>query len=123
MSKIQDMEVRLPGDPQYFKLLPSPSVDLEADPECLPLLSVVSGESTSSLATYVNVLPPYSAVRGHDFDEAIGRKYFEVKLDSSSGECPVLKKKRHIQGLKILYHTRKFCTDTSILIYNNIFNI
>ncbi|KAG5285209.1 hypothetical protein AALO_G00000770 [Alosa alosa] len=85
MSKIQDMDVCLPGDPQYFKLLPSPSVDqslLETDPECLPLLSVVSEESTSSLATYVNVLPnpglgPYAAGQGPDFDEVFGRKYFE----------------------------------------------
>ncbi|XP_062378157.1 ankyrin repeat domain-containing protein 6 [Sardina pilchardus] len=92
MSKIQDMDVRLPGDPQYFKLLPSPSVDqslLETDPECLPLLSVVSEESTSSLATYVNVLPspglaPYAAGPGADFDDVFGRKYFEVKVDSSS---------------------------------------
>ncbi|XP_076149465.1 ankyrin repeat domain-containing protein 6 [Alosa pseudoharengus] len=92
MSKIQDMDVCLPGDPQYFKLLPSPSVDqslLETDPECLPLLSVVSEESTSSLATYVNVLPspglgPYAAGQGPDFDDVFGRKYFEVKVDSSS---------------------------------------
>uniref|UniRef100_A0AAY4ATL1 Ankyrin repeat domain 6b n=1 Tax=Denticeps clupeoides TaxID=299321 RepID=A0AAY4ATL1_9TELE len=60
MSKIQDIDVHLPGQAQYYKLRPSPSVDpsvLDGDPECLPLLSVVSEESSTSLATYVNVLP------------------------------------------------------------------
>ncbi|KAL2098521.1 hypothetical protein ACEWY4_005001 [Coilia grayii] len=91
MSKLQDIEVHLPADPQYFKLLPSASVDqslMEADPERLPLLSVVSDDSSTSLATYVNVLPspvfaPYAAAaRAHAFDDAISRKYYEVKRDT-----------------------------------------
>uniref|UniRef100_A0A8C1HP22 Ankyrin repeat domain 6a n=2 Tax=Cyprinus carpio TaxID=7962 RepID=A0A8C1HP22_CYPCA len=60
MSKIQDLEVRMPAETQKYKLLRSPSVDqslVDSDPEGLPLLSLISEESSSSLATYVNVLP------------------------------------------------------------------
>ncbi|TNN42926.1 Ankyrin repeat domain-containing protein 6 [Liparis tanakae] len=46
----------VPAKARYYKLLPSPSVE-QCDPESLPLLSVVSGDSSSSLATYVNILP------------------------------------------------------------------
>ncbi|XP_063079923.1 ankyrin repeat domain-containing protein 6 [Engraulis encrasicolus] len=101
LSKIQDIKVHLPADHQYFKLLPSPSVDqslMEADPECLPLLSVVSDDSIGSLATYVNVLPspttlsPFTTTttvasataRMHGLDDVIGRKYYEVKRDNST---------------------------------------
>ncbi|KAL0169153.1 hypothetical protein M9458_033749, partial [Cirrhinus mrigala] len=47
---------------QYYKLLRSPSVDqslVDSDPEGLPLLS-------SSLATYVNVLPSPGARPNND---------------------------------------------------------
>uniref|UniRef100_A0A672PYX3 Ankyrin repeat domain-containing protein 6-like n=1 Tax=Sinocyclocheilus grahami TaxID=75366 RepID=A0A672PYX3_SINGR len=57
MSKIQDLEVRMPAETQYYKLLRSPSVDqslVDSDPEGLPLRSLISEESSSSLATYVN---------------------------------------------------------------------
>ncbi|XP_028835045.1 ankyrin repeat domain-containing protein 6 isoform X2 [Denticeps clupeoides] len=78
MSKIQDIDVHLPGQAQYYKLRPSPSVDpsvLDGDPECLPLLSVVSEESSTSLATYVNVLPSpgashFAGAKRPGFDEA-----------------------------------------------------
>lgn len=42
MSKIQDLEVQMPAETQYYKLLRSPSVDhslVDSDPEGLPLLS------------------------------------------------------------------------------------
>uniref|UniRef100_A0A8C1JLK8 Ankyrin repeat domain 6a n=1 Tax=Cyprinus carpio TaxID=7962 RepID=A0A8C1JLK8_CYPCA len=58
MSKIQDLEVRMPAETQFYKPLRSPSVDhslVDSDPEGLPLLSLISEESSSSLATYVNV--------------------------------------------------------------------
>ncbi|KAL7862473.1 hypothetical protein SRHO_G00139140 [Serrasalmus rhombeus] len=90
MSKLQDMEVHLPAEAQYYKLLHSPSTDRstgETDQECLPLLSVISEDSISSLATYVNVLPKPAAAgsagKSPEFDDLQGRKYFEVKLDSS----------------------------------------
>ncbi|XP_072546294.1 ankyrin repeat domain-containing protein 6 [Salminus brasiliensis] len=93
MTKLQEMEVHLPAEAGYYKLIQSPSTDhsvLETDPECLPLLSVISEDSASSLATYVNVLPtptaptaPGSAGKSPEFDDLQGRKYFEVKLDSS----------------------------------------
>ncbi|CDQ81344.1 unnamed protein product [Oncorhynchus mykiss] len=60
MTQIQDMDLHLPAHPQYYKLLPSPSVEQsvgdDGDSECLPLLSVFSGDSNSSLANYVNLL-------------------------------------------------------------------
>ncbi|XP_069544441.1 ankyrin repeat domain-containing protein 6 [Brachyistius frenatus] len=59
LSQVKDMDVHVPDEAQYFKLLPSPSVEqsvAEADHESFPLLSVLSGESSNSLATYVNIL-------------------------------------------------------------------
>uniref|UniRef100_A0A671SQE9 Ankyrin repeat domain-containing protein 6-like n=1 Tax=Sinocyclocheilus anshuiensis TaxID=1608454 RepID=A0A671SQE9_9TELE len=69
MSKIQDLDVRMPAETQYYKLLHSPSVDhslVDSDPEGLPLLSLISEESSSSLATYVNVLPSPGAGPNND---------------------------------------------------------
>ncbi|XP_077095262.1 ankyrin repeat domain-containing protein 6 isoform X1 [Siphateles boraxobius] len=94
MSKIQDLEVRMPADTQYYKLLRSPSADhslVDSDPEGLPLLSLVSEESSSSLATYVNVLPspgpaPNTDVKSLEFGDALGRRYFEMKLNGSSDD-------------------------------------
>ncbi len=93
MSKIQDLEVRTPAETQHYKLLCSPSVDqspVDSDPEGLPLLSLISEESSSSLATYVNVLPSPGAGPNNDgksleFGDARGRRYFEMKLNGSSG--------------------------------------
>lgn len=89
MSKIQDFEVQKPVETQYYKLLRSPSVDqslVESDPEGLPLLSLVSEESSSSLATYVNVLPSPGAAPNTDVKSLeFGRRYFEMKLNGSSG--------------------------------------
>lgn len=90
MSKFKEVDVHLPAEAQYYKLVQSPSTDysaVETDPECLPLLSVISGDSASSLATYVNVLPkpggPGPAGRTPNLDDLQGNKYFEVKLDSA----------------------------------------
>ncbi|XP_052341182.1 ankyrin repeat domain-containing protein 6 [Oncorhynchus keta] len=97
MTQIQDMDLHLPAHPQYYKLLPSPSVEQsvgdDGDSECLPLLSVFSGDSSSSLANYVNLLPcpspspsithnaPHSPAM--EQGQGSGRKYFELKLDRS----------------------------------------
>ncbi|XP_029937840.1 ankyrin repeat domain-containing protein 6 [Myripristis murdjan] len=88
MSQIQDMDVHVHTKPQYFKLLPSPSVDqslADGDLESLPLLSVVSGGSTSSLATYVNVVPFPSGhdLTGPDQEKPASRRYFDVKVERS----------------------------------------
>lgn len=93
MSKIQDLEVRMPAETQKYKLLRSPSVDqslVDSDPEGLPLLSLISEESSSSLATYVNVLPspgagPNNGGKSLEFRDSRGRRYFEMKLNGSSG--------------------------------------
>ncbi|XP_047193773.1 ankyrin repeat domain-containing protein 6-like [Scophthalmus maximus] len=64
MSHMKDMDVHIPANGQYYKLLPSPSVEQsegDADLESLPLLSVVSGDSSTSLTNYVNILPSKSA--------------------------------------------------------------
>lgn len=84
------MDVHIPSKAQYYKLLPSPSVEqsvADADPELLPLLSVVSGDSSTSLATYVNILSSNStqSVRGTEQEQMGSRTYFEMKVDRSPG--------------------------------------
>lgn len=89
MSLLKDMNT--PKKAQYYKLLPSPSVErsgADADLESLPLLSVVSGDSSTSLATYVNIVPSESS--GHNLgglgqEQLRGRTYFEMRVDRSPG--------------------------------------
>lgn len=90
LSQFKDMDRHTtPTKGHYCKLLPSPSTEhslADTDLESLPLLSVLSGDSSSSLATYVNILPsksPYS-VGGSD-QETGSQKYFEMKVDRSPG--------------------------------------
>ncbi|XP_039993260.1 ankyrin repeat domain-containing protein 6 [Xiphias gladius] len=88
MSHLKDMDVHIPSKAQYYKLLPSPSVEqsvADADLESLPLLSVVSGDSSTSLANYVNILPSQSAYSlGNLVQEQMGRRtYFEMRVDRS----------------------------------------
>ncbi|XP_076605120.1 ankyrin repeat domain-containing protein 6 isoform X2 [Chaetodon auriga] len=88
VSQLKDMNVHIPAKTQYFKLLPSPSVEQSvADPdlESLPLLSVVSGDSSTSLATYVNILPSKSthSLGGPERELLGNRTYFEMKVDRS----------------------------------------
>lgn len=90
VSQLKDMDVHIPAKAQYHKLLPSPSVEqsvADADLESLPLLSVVSGDSSTSLATYVNILPSNSTQSlGSLEQEQNGyRTYFEMKVDRSPG--------------------------------------
>lgn len=90
MSQLKDMNVHIPTKAQYYKLLPSPSVEqsvADADLESLPLLSVVSGDSSTSLATYVNVLPSESthSLGGPDQEQPGSRTYFEMRVDRSPG--------------------------------------
>ncbi len=90
MSQLKDVDVHIPAKAQYYKLLPSPSVEQSvagADLESLPLLSVISGDSSTSLATYVNILPSKSAqsLGGPDQDQLGSRTYFEMKVDRSPG--------------------------------------
>ncbi|XP_045917915.1 uncharacterized protein LOC123978621 [Micropterus dolomieu] len=80
------MDVHFPAKPQYYKLLPSPSVEqsvADTDLESLPLL--VSGDSSTSLATYVNILPSKSthSLGGPDQEQMGSGTYFEIKLDRS----------------------------------------
>ncbi|KAM7376750.1 hypothetical protein PAMP_006458 [Pampus punctatissimus] len=88
MSQLKDNNVHIPAKAQYYKLLPSPSVEQsveDADPESLPLLSVVSGDSSTSLATYVNIFPSKSthSLGGREQEQMGSRTYFEVKVDRS----------------------------------------
>lgn len=90
MSQLKDMNVHIPTKAQYYKLLSSPSVEqsvADADLESLPLLSVVSGDSSTSLATYVNVLPSEStySLGGPDQEQPGSRTYFEMRVDRSPG--------------------------------------
>ncbi|TRY57836.1 hypothetical protein DNTS_022747 [Danionella cerebrum] len=82
MSQIQDVEVRMPSDSQYYRLLRSPSAGqspLDSEPEGQPLLSLVSEESSSSLATYVNVLPsPQGPPDTHRKSLDNGRRCYEM---------------------------------------------
>ncbi|GLD56400.1 ankyrin repeat domain-containing protein 6-like protein [Lates japonicus] len=86
MSRLKDVDVHT-TKAQYYKLLPSPSVEqsvADADLESLPLLSVVSADSSTSLANYVNILPSKSAYSlGSLEQEQTGRTYFEMRVDRS----------------------------------------
>ncbi|XP_033991064.1 ankyrin repeat domain-containing protein 6 [Trematomus bernacchii] len=88
VSQLKDMDAPLPAKGQYYHLLPSQSVEqcaADADLESVPLLSVLSGDSSTSLATYVNILPSRSSfsVGGPEPDMVAGRTYFEMKVDRS----------------------------------------
>ncbi|XP_040917264.1 ankyrin repeat domain-containing protein 6 [Toxotes jaculatrix] len=88
MTHLKDMDVHIPAKVQYYKLLPSPSVEqsvADADLESLPLLSVLSGDSSTSLANYVNILPSKSACSLRSLEqEQMGRRtYFEMRVDRS----------------------------------------
>lgn len=90
MSQLKDVDINIPAKAQYYKLLPSPSVEqsvADADLESLPLLSVVSGDSSTSLATYINILPSKSTYSlGDPEQEQMGNgTYFEMKVDRSPG--------------------------------------
>lgn len=92
MSKIED--VRTP-DTRHYKLLRSPSVgdSVDTESEGLPLLSLISEESSSSLATYVNVLPnPGTRGRSLEFEDTLGRRYYDTKQNGSSGVKNALQK-------------------------------
>lgn len=85
------MDVHTPTEPQYYKLQPSSSVEqsvAEADLESLPLLSVLSGDSSTSMATYVNILPFKSnnSAENSQLEQTGNRTYFEVKLNTSPGK-------------------------------------
>ncbi|XP_028251874.1 ankyrin repeat domain-containing protein 6 [Parambassis ranga] len=87
-SQLKDMDVHMPAEPQYYKLQPSPSVEqsvAEADLESLPLLSVLSGDSSTSLATYVNILPfkPNNSAENSQLEQIGSRTYFEMKMNTS----------------------------------------
>ncbi|KAI3368039.1 hypothetical protein L3Q82_026865 [Scortum barcoo] len=88
MSQLKDMDRPVPAKAQYYKLLPSPSEEqsvADTDLETLPLLSVVSGDSSTSLATYVNILPSTSthSVGGPEHEQMESRAYFEIKVNRS----------------------------------------
>lgn len=85
LSHLKDVDVRRPAKAPYFKLLPSPSVEQsDPDPDRVPLLSAVSGDSSTSLATYVNLRPVTPPV---DTPGPPGnRKYSETKVDRLSGK-------------------------------------
>ncbi|XP_031731735.1 ankyrin repeat domain-containing protein 6 [Anarrhichthys ocellatus] len=88
VSQLKDRDVHILAKSRYYKLLPSRSVEqsvAEADLESLPLLSVVSGDSSTSLATYVNILPCTSthSLGGPEQEQMGDRTYFEMKVDRS----------------------------------------
>ncbi|KAG7509854.1 ankyrin repeat domain-containing protein 6-like isoform X2 [Solea senegalensis] len=88
MSHQKDLDVHVPTDSKYYKLLPSPSVeqsdaDLEADVESLPLLSVKSGDSSTSLANYVNILPSTYSLESIKQGQVGRRTYFEMRVERS----------------------------------------
>ncbi|KAJ0062976.1 hypothetical protein NL108_010257 [Boleophthalmus pectinirostris] len=74
-----------PTSSPYCRLLHSPSVgqsSRESSLESLPLLSV-SEDSSTSLATYVNITPSWSSCSLGSEPETSSRKYFEMKVDRS----------------------------------------
>lgn len=89
MSQMRGVEVHVPAQRHFYKLLPSTPLEQSAadtELESLPLLSVLSADSGTSLATYVNVLPCKSEAPGTLKPETPGnRKYFEMKVERSPG--------------------------------------
>ncbi|XP_034530935.1 ankyrin repeat domain-containing protein 6 isoform X2 [Notolabrus celidotus] len=88
LSQLKDREVQIPAKTKYYKLLPSPSVEQcvgDTELESLPLLSVRSGDSSTSLATYVNILPSKSShsLEVLEQDQNGSGTYFEMKVDRS----------------------------------------
>ncbi|KAK5856942.1 hypothetical protein PBY51_010220 [Eleginops maclovinus] len=88
VSQLKDMDVHIPARGQCYHLLPSQSVEQcagDADLESVPLLSVLSGDSSTSVATYVNILPSRSSfsVGGPEPDMVGSKTYFEMKVDRS----------------------------------------
>lgn len=60
-----------------------------ADPELVPLLSVLSEDSSNSLATYVNILPSESAHSlGGVEQQQLGERIYEMRVDRSPGGLP-----------------------------------
>lgn len=89
MAQLKDRDVQIPAKATYYRLLSSPSVEqslADTDLESLPLLSVASGDSSTSL-TYVNILPSKSAcsLRGIKQERMGSKTYFEMKVDRSPG--------------------------------------
>ncbi|XP_065803791.1 ankyrin repeat domain-containing protein 6 isoform X2 [Labrus bergylta] len=86
LSQLKDMEVHVPAKTKYYKLLPSPSVEQcagDTELESLPLLSVIPGDSSTSLATYVNILPSRSSHSLEILEQEQNGAYFEMKVDRS----------------------------------------
>ncbi|CAL9686939.1 unnamed protein product [Knipowitschia caucasica] len=82
--KPRDVPATPRGAP-YSRLVHSPSAGQscgESDLESLPLLSVLSSDSSSSLATYVNIAPSWSSW-SLGSEQETSRKYFEMKVDRS----------------------------------------
>lgn len=89
MSQLKDRDVQIPAKGKYYRLLSSTSVEqsvTDTDLESAPLLSGVSGDSSTSL-TYVNILPSESAysLAGLKPEQMGGKKHFEMRVDRSAG--------------------------------------
>ncbi|XP_062413401.1 ankyrin repeat domain-containing protein 6 [Pungitius pungitius] len=90
VSQLKDRDVHIPAKARDYKLLPSSSVErsaAEADLESLPLLSVLSGDSNTSLATHVHVPPCKSTNRpgGPEKKHKGARTIVEMKVDRAPG--------------------------------------
>ncbi|XP_041828502.1 ankyrin repeat domain-containing protein 6 [Melanotaenia boesemani] len=77
LSQLEDMDVPVPAEAHYHKLLLSPSVE-QSDLESVPLLS---GDSSASLATHINTQESRS-----EPEQTGSRTYFEMKVDRCSDE-------------------------------------
>ncbi|XP_072314365.1 ankyrin repeat domain-containing protein 6 [Eucyclogobius newberryi] len=85
MSQLQTRDAPItPTNAPYSKLVHSPSAGQScggSDLESVPLLSVLSGDSSSSLATYVNIAPSWSSCSLGS--EQSSGNYFEMMTDRS----------------------------------------
>ncbi|XP_077439391.1 uncharacterized protein ankrd6a isoform X3 [Vanacampus margaritifer] len=102
---------------QHYKLLPSsPEEQLDTELESTSLLSVISADSSTSLATYVNILPhkaPHSL--GGDKQERIGSgKYFELKAKWSPDyyDQKALSNMQNQHGFGFLVDSNDLCCQT-----------
>ncbi|XP_061897275.1 ankyrin repeat domain-containing protein 6 isoform X2 [Entelurus aequoreus] len=66
-----------------YKLLSSPPAESDSERQSIPLLSVVSAGSSSSLATYVNIPPPTCSLNAVQQDLTGSDKYLQMKENGS----------------------------------------
>ncbi|XP_057716297.1 ankyrin repeat domain-containing protein 6 [Corythoichthys intestinalis] len=99
----------------HYNLLPaSPAEPSDPGLESTPLLSMVSADSSTSVATYVNILPPKSIFIEDKKEWTRSEKYFEMKKNGSPGDNQhkALSSLCNCHGFGFLLDSNNFCCQT-----------